>query len=379
MLKSILRNHSQFQSPKNIQDGKKRACVAMIFRINNHAKQFTRKVKFQSRDDLLEFLETFDYSRKESFSTSVEDQNRDTSTCELLFIKRAFNPKDKWSGHVAFPGGRVQKDDPDFLSCAIREVQEEIGIELNKKENFLYIGRLDDQIASRPKPLLRFPSLAIGYWNKVNKKDRDKRVFREVTKKESADHSLIISTFLFVQIDYSKELDFVLAPKEVQSVFWVPTTTIATSIPDNRESLKMSLKELKLNSLMTFLMRLFGCRHFHFPSIPLNPTKRIFSSSIDKDLLTGSNDEINNYEYKKESNRRKDSSLPLWGLSLRLVDDLRKKIKENKGQDKIDCRGFKSNSKINQKTVFKTQAINGRKLPFYSDSPIINFVISLLF
>ncbi|CAM9763641.1 unnamed protein product, partial [Heterosigma akashiwo] len=52
------------------------------------------------------------------------------SQIEILFIKRAVNKRDRWSGHVAFPGG---KSDPGEtkIGTAIRECQEEIGLDLS--------------------------------------------------------------------------------------------------------------------------------------------------------------------------------------------------------------------------------------------------------
>ena len=60
---------------------------------------------------------------------------------EILFIKRPENPNDPYSGHVAFPGGKNKKDDENLLFTAIREVNEEVGIDLNKDARI--IGELD--------------------------------------------------------------------------------------------------------------------------------------------------------------------------------------------------------------------------------------------
>lgn len=61
---------------------------------------------------------------------------------EVLFIKRASHPRDPWSGHMAFPGGRQQADDADELAAAIRETQEEVGLALRPGTSLA--GRIDD-------------------------------------------------------------------------------------------------------------------------------------------------------------------------------------------------------------------------------------------
>lgn len=59
---------------------------------------------------------------------------------ELAFIERAERTGDRWSGHMAFPGGRRDPGDPDLARTAARETAEEVGLELPDP-----IGRLADQ------------------------------------------------------------------------------------------------------------------------------------------------------------------------------------------------------------------------------------------
>lgn len=66
---------------------------------------------------------------------------------DLLFIQRAENPSDPWSGHMAFPGGRVDPGDISGEAAAVREVAEEVGIDLLGSGRL--IGRLE-QVASPP-------------------------------------------------------------------------------------------------------------------------------------------------------------------------------------------------------------------------------------
>ena len=60
---------------------------------------------------------------------------------ELFFIRRAESPRDPWSGHIAFPGGRAEPEDDSLLTTAIRETREEVGIELTRSE---LVARLPD-------------------------------------------------------------------------------------------------------------------------------------------------------------------------------------------------------------------------------------------
>jgi len=66
----------------------------------------------------------------------------------ILMIKRAEREGDPWSGHMAFPGGRMEKSDANGFEVAVRETAEEIGLQLNDEDEC--IGRLSD-LNARPR------------------------------------------------------------------------------------------------------------------------------------------------------------------------------------------------------------------------------------
>ena len=73
---------------------------------------------------------------------------------ELLFIERAERAGDPWSGHMAFPGGRMEPVDPSPRAAAERETWEEVGLVLSDADA---LGRLDDlhgRHAGRRLPLV---------------------------------------------------------------------------------------------------------------------------------------------------------------------------------------------------------------------------------
>ncbi|KAK6329843.1 hypothetical protein TWF718_003276 [Orbilia javanica] len=67
------------------------------------------------------------------------------STAEVLFIKRSSRIGDRWTGHVALPGGRRDKSDDGDEVTAVRECMEEVGLDLTS-EDALLCGALPQRI-----------------------------------------------------------------------------------------------------------------------------------------------------------------------------------------------------------------------------------------
>jgi 8-oxo-dGTP pyrophosphatase MutT (NUDIX family) len=71
---------------------------------------------------------------------------------ELLFIRRAEHEEDPWSGHMGFPGGRAEPEDPSLEATAVRETLEETGLDLARSA--VRLGALDEVHAvARGRPV----------------------------------------------------------------------------------------------------------------------------------------------------------------------------------------------------------------------------------
>lgn len=52
----------------------------------------------------------------------------------VLLMRRSERKSDSWSGHWSFPGGRRDASDSDPLHTALRELEEECGVRLNRQD-----------------------------------------------------------------------------------------------------------------------------------------------------------------------------------------------------------------------------------------------------
>jgi 8-oxo-dGTP pyrophosphatase MutT (NUDIX family) len=66
---------------------------------------------------------------------------------EVVFIKRAARQGDRWTSHVALPGGKRDPEDEDDKAVAVRETSEEIGLDLTSSDA-LFVGNLPQRVVS---------------------------------------------------------------------------------------------------------------------------------------------------------------------------------------------------------------------------------------
>lgn len=123
-------------SPENC---KKRASVALVLRVRPNYEDWPSSsdtIELDAQRPVTEQLATF-------FAQSWV-QNGDP---EVVFIKRAARVGDRWTSHVALPGGKRDPEDEDDRATAIRETSEEIGLDLTSS-NALYIGNLPERVVT---------------------------------------------------------------------------------------------------------------------------------------------------------------------------------------------------------------------------------------
>lgn len=110
---------------------KKRASVALIVRVNpNYSHWPSRHVSPAS--DLESFFDQDWVKHGEP---------------EIIFIKRAARKGDRWTSHIALPGGRRDPEDADDQAAAVREAAEEVGIHLTD-DNSIAIANLPQRIVT---------------------------------------------------------------------------------------------------------------------------------------------------------------------------------------------------------------------------------------
>ncbi len=145
-LKDVLLDISGNPYPElpNPPETKKRASVALIVRIKPHYEHWPPKHSaIECSDANIENTGIKSASRQlQDFFEQDWVKNGDP---EILFIKRAERKGDRWTSHVALPGGRRDPKDEDDRAAAVRETFEEVGIELTSV-NSIAAGNLPQRM-----------------------------------------------------------------------------------------------------------------------------------------------------------------------------------------------------------------------------------------
>ena len=123
---------------------------------------------------------------------------------EVLMIERAERRGDPWSGHMAFPGGRMEARDRHGFDVAVRETGEEIGLRLGPSDPC--IGRLSEIMTH-------------FQWRR---------------------RAMVVTPYLF---RLEREVQFELN-HEVSAVIWIPISFLANR--DNRKKMLLNRRGVKI-------------------------------------------------------------------------------------------------------------------------------------
>ncbi|QIX02423.1 hypothetical protein AMS68_007940 [Peltaster fructicola] len=252
----------------------KRASVALVVRINPSYAHWSEEEQ-NKPTSLEEFLER-DWV-----------QHGDP---EVLFIKRAARKGDRWTSHIALPGGRRDPEDADDEAAAVRETSEEVGLDLEKYS--LRCGNLPQRIVTThwgKKPLLvlcpyvyiltthNVPPLklqptevASTHWVPVRSllsEERRTVVFEDVSSRIANQEtgvrkwmlSMILGKMMFAAIN--------LAPTESLHSRESPAPQLQTQ--DNRYARNTAYFSLQALAKRAYTSDIFGQHPAHPPEVPL--------------------------------------------------------------------------------------------------------------
>lgn len=200
---------------------------------------------------------------------------------QVLFIRRAVNPRDPWSGNVALPGGRQDAaDGGDDEATAIRETLEETGLDL-RTPHWERLGRLvEDRIAGGgPK------SLAVA-------------MYGFAARSEGGESHVALT----------------LQPTEVAAAWWVDTAVIHSANLEWRAVDTSALLRTTI-PLAASLLRALRLDTLFFAAIPLPPPAAETGAGAAGDPHAAAAAPL------PPSDPRR-SEYELWGLTLAFFSDL---------------------------------------------------------
>lgn len=221
---------------------------------------------------------------------------------EVLFIKRAARKGDRWTSHIALPGGKRDPTDVDDQAAAVREAWEEVGLDLNKYA--IPCGNLPQRLVTT-------------HWGKKP--------------------LLVLCPYVFLLTTHDVPA-LRLQPTEVASTHWVPLRSLldpqqrTIAFEDVSSRLANQETGVKRWMLATILGRMI------FAAINLEPTESLYSAESPSSEVTS---QANRYAQLTAKDRfsilasrvwradvfnqypapKKDGPLLLWGLTLGVVQD----------------------------------------------------------
>lgn len=168
------------------------------------------------------------------------------TSAEVLFIKRSSRVGDNWSGHVALPGGKGDPEDESDLATAIRETDEEIGLDLTDPSGAMYVGPLDQRLVKTS-------------WGRLT--------------------LMTLCTYVFIVNGGPRSAKLTLQPSEIDRTFWIPVPhlygkeagTAGYEVVPMGQRLRLHQRPIIPRFLHPFITKffvgnmLFGCTNLVYP------------------------------------------------------------------------------------------------------------------
>ncbi|TGZ76345.1 hypothetical protein EX30DRAFT_360433 [Ascodesmis nigricans] len=261
-LEAVLRDLAAFPAPElaSPEDCKRRAAVAAVFRIQPNPSHLPPPS-----------ATTSPASDLDTFFSQPWVQHGDP---ELLFIKRASRTGDRWTSHVAFPGGKRDPTDPTDHSSAIRECLEEVGLNLTSP-GVLSVGHLPDRLIKTS-------------WGTVP--------------------LLTLCPFVFL-LTTPQTPELQLQGEEVASAHWVPWRLLFDPRLRTTESCDVADRLAKKRGTLVRKTLSLALGQMEFSAVRLWPGRSVFATFARDYLMPV---EAGIFE----------SPLVLWGVTLAVVEDL---------------------------------------------------------
>jgi 8-oxo-dGTP pyrophosphatase MutT (NUDIX family) len=230
---------------------------------------------------------------------------------EVVFIKRAARAGDRWTSHVALPGGRRDPEDANDKAAAVRETSEEIGLDISSSDA-LYIGNLPERVVTTSFGRVPYALLMTRGPNKANRS-----------------RIMVLCPFIFL---YTKPdiPPLKLQPTEVASTHWVPLRALLSTSVRTYEYVDTTERFARQGGVILRYLIHFVLGKMRFSAVRLTPSESVYCTSTEEFFPIEDVDKTAKlswirslYKWSLGGRLRPPHTKPLllWGLTLGILAD----------------------------------------------------------